>query len=492
MKNISVTKNTIFNILTNFLKILLPLITIPYVSRILGPSNLGKINFMKSFLQYFIVFASLGIPWYANREISKVKNEVDKRSKLFFEIQSIKFITIVIISIIYFFIIYYIPSIVNNNVKLAYYFGILIFISFFDVKWFFQGMGEFGNETKSLLLSNFIYVPLVFLFIKDKNDIYKYTLLFLLSKFLFFIILTFKTNSYLDLSGLSIKKIIGISNINKHLNYIGWFFASQIAVLVYTNLDNLMIGYIQGEKEVGFYFAANRLIRVILPLVTSAGAVLLAKISSLNLKGQKDEINYYLKKSTSLILFIAIPAMIGLFFMADHIIPLLFGAEYNSILTLKILSPLLISIGLSNVYGFQILLPFNKEKQFSLIIIMGAIINITLNLILINSIGYNGAAISTLVSETLIAFVEFLLIKKIVFNIHDWKQIYQFIISSMSMAIFIFVLKRYNFINFNLFWDTIIIIVLSISIYFLSLILFKNKTLSWLLLEKLKINNLIN
>lgn len=480
-KENSVTKNTLYNIFTNVIMIAFPMITVPYISRILGPENLGKVNFVRSIVTYFVVVSGLGIPLYANREISLVKNDLKNRSKVFFEIQIIRLITVFICGFIFILLVYKAPQIVNGNTKLAFILGLLIFSSLININWFFQGMERFDVISRALLFSRLVYLTLVFIFVRKQEDIYNYALVIIIADFIFNFLMLYKSKQSISFSAIKGQSL----SLTSHFKYVGWFFFSQLAILVYTNLDSAMIGYIKNEEQVGHYFVANRLIKIILPIVTSAGTVLLAKISQLKEQGDIDGIKKYLRKSISFVFLVSIPAIVGLMLLSNEIISLVFGTQYNSALTLKILAPLLLVIGLSNIYGIQILIPFGKEKIFSIIIIIGAVINFSLNMVLIRFAGYNGAAISTLLAECIITLLDVILINKIMPDIHDLKGLLQIIIAATFMAIYVLFTKKIIFNQLGNFVGILVIITSAALIYGLILYMQRNDDFLWLLQEKI-------
>jgi O-antigen/teichoic acid export membrane protein len=485
-KNNSVSKNTFYNIFINIIKVLIPLLTIPYISRVLGPKNLGTINFIRSIINYFIIIAGLGIPIYASREIAKFNDDIQKRTKFFIEIEVLRFIMIVVAELIFILLVLKFPQIVKGHIKLSLVFSGLIISSFLNIDWFYKGLGKFNFISNSLIFSKSIYLLLIFIIIKSRQDVYNYALIILLSDLIFNTLMFFVSKYKLDYNNFSLKEI----NLRIHFKFVGWFLFSRLAVLVYTNLDSVMIGYIQNEESVGYYYVANRLVKIILPFVVATGAVLLPEISKLKKNNNYEKITDYLRKSISIMIMVSVPATIGFILLSDKIIPLIFGLQYKSVLTLKILAPLLIIIGFSNIYGTQILLPFNKEKEFSLIIILGAVINFVLNLFLIDLIGHNGAAVSTVIAEFIIAILDYFLVKKIIQNIYNIKNIGHVLISSFVMFIYIFFYKELFFVYMSNIMGLIFIITTSIILYFAILYKLKNEILLYGISKvKNKINN---
>lgn len=480
------SKNTFYNIFINIIKVLIPLLTIPYISRVLGPKNLGTINFIRSIINYFIIIAGLGIPIYASREIAKFNDDIQKRTKFFIEIEVLRFIMIVVAELIFILLVLKFPQIVKGHIKLSLVFSGLIISSFLNIDWFYKGLGKFNFISNSLIFSKSIYLLLIFIIIKSRQDVYNYALIILLSDLIFNTLMFFVSKYKLDYNNFSLKEI----NLRIHFKFVGWFLFSRLAVLVYTNLDSVMIGYIQNEESVGYYYVANRLVKIILPFVVATGAVLLPEISKLKKNNNYEKITDYLRKSISIMIMVSVPATIGFILLSDKIIPLIFGLQYKSVLTLKILAPLLIIIGFSNIYGTQILLPFNKEKEFSLIIILGAVINFVLNLFLIDLIGHNGAAVSTVIAEFIIAILDYFLVKKIIQNIYNIKNIGHVLISSFVMFIYIFFYKELFFVYMSNIMGLIFIITTSIILYFAILYKLKNEILLYGISKvKNKINN---
>lgn len=485
-KKNSVTKNTVFNIISGVFKVVFPMITVPYISRILGPAKLGEVTFIRGIIFYFTSIAGLGINHYATREISKVQNDLIGRSKTFLELQLLHLFTKLPTLIIYYILIFTFPQIVKGNVKLASILGLLIFTSYFIIDWYFKGIEKFDIIYKTMLIGRLIYLPLIFLLVKSPHDIYKYAVIIILVEAITHISEIFigsKSISFAVLKNVKLK-------ITRHIKYVSWFFFSQLAVLVYTRLDLVMIGYLITEEAVGHYYSANRLVRLILPLVTSAGAVLLARISHMKEIGDMEGIKSYLKKSISVVLLVAIPAVVGLFLLSDQIILMIFGNEFHSSLTLKILSFLLIIVGLNNIYGLQVLLAFDREKAYSIIISIGAVINFILNMILIRSMGYNGAAISTVIAEIIILILEYFMVRKIIKELYNFKSVVQILISVLVMGLFVYLSIGFFIKGLGLLLGVILLIIAASIIYFAVLYFFQNESFLWLLREKVlkKIN----
>jgi len=477
----SVLSNSIYNIGSNIVKILFPMLTIPYISRVLGPTNLGKINFIRSIIIYFVTLAGLGIPFYANREIAKVKENKLLMSETFFDIFFIKIVLSLFFEVVFVFLIFKFPSIINYNTKLALILSLLIIAEMFKTRWFFQGIERFDWLYKAMMFSKIVNIILIFTFIKEQQDFLIYAFIIIITLFLNNLFLFVKAFKTVELKRVS----INFFRIKKHFKGIGWLFFAQMAILVYTHLDTVMIGYIQSEADVGQYTVVNRLVRVLMPVFVSISAVLLPRISLLREKNKIKEIENYLSKSISLVLLVGIPAVSGLNILSYEIIHYIFGQQYYSYFALNILSFLLIVIGLNNVFGLQILLPFNEEKKFSLIIIFSAFVNFLLNIILIKKFSFYGAAFATVLAEFIILCLEILVSRKYFSNLFNFKEIAKVLLANSLMLTFVYITKTIFFQKFNFIISFILIIIIASIIYFGLLYIENHKTFKWFIEEKI-------
>ena len=301
----SLTKNYIYNLLYQILKVLLPVITTPYISRVLGAKNIGIYSYTLSISAVFILFGSLGIELYGQREIAYQQDETEKYSKTFWEILIFRFISMTFSLLVFYFAFVY-----TNNVYSTYY-KILMFEiigNMFDISWFFQGLEEFKKTVSRNFLVKIISVACIFMFVKTKNDLSIYFLIYVFSLLLGNLSLWFYLPKYLT----KVKKL----NIIKHLKPTLLLFIPQIAMQIYTILDKTMLGTIIADKsEVGYYDQSQKIIKTLLALVTSLGIVMMPRIASTFAKKDNEKIKKYLSKSFSLTFCISIPMIFGIFFL---------------------------------------------------------------------------------------------------------------------------------------------------------------------------------
>lgn len=476
----SVTKNYIYNLIYQILVLILPLITTPYLSRVLGPENIGIYSYTISIVTYFTLFGSLGISMYAQREIAYVQEDKDKRSKIFFEIYILRFIALSISMIIFYFIF------VRTGVYSTYYKILLLEILAvaIDISAFFQGMEEFKKIVKRNLIIKCISILCIFIFIKQATDLDKYLVIYVLSNFIGNISLWLYLPKYIK--KVSIKSL----ELFQHLKPTITLFIPQIATQVYTVLDKTMIGSLIIEKaEVGYYEQAQKIIVMLLTLVTSLGTVMLPRIANKFANGKKEEIKKNILTSFNFVYFLSIPMFFGVIIVAKDLIPWFLGEEFkNSISIMYVISPIILFIGLSNVIGVQYLLPIKKQKQYTISVLAGAITNFICNLIFIPKFLSVGAAIGTIVAEVVVTGVQFYYVRKD-FNI---KEIIfmssKYFISGMVMLITLLILNYYLLINISVVLRMGIDVIAGIIMYCILLILLKDKFVLELII---KINSII-
>ncbi len=404
----SVTKNYLYNVFYEILVIILPILTTPYVSRVLGAQGIGIYSYTISITTYFILFGSLGIALYAKREIAYVQDDTLKRSKIFWEIILLRFITLGISLLIFYF------TYASHGAYQMYYKILILEIlaNALDVSPFFQGMEEFKKIIGRNLIVKLISVISIFLFIKTENDVNTYLLIYALSTLIGNVSLWLYLPKYIK--KIPLKKL----NFKKHLKPIIILFIPQIATQIYTVLDKTMIGsLIYDKKEVGFYEQSQKIVKLILTIVTSLGTVMLPRIANKFANGKKEEIEKDVFRSMNFVYFLSIPMAFGLIAVAKTFIPLFLGDGFEkSIAITAAISPILLLIGMSNVIGTQFLLPTKRQKEYTLSVIFGALTNLILNFALIPIYKSVGASIATVIAEMVVTLSQIFYIRKI-FNV---------------------------------------------------------------------------
>lgn len=400
----SITKNYIYNVAYQILITILPLITTPYVSRVLNAETIGIYSYTISITTYFILFGSLGVALYGQREIAYYQTDKMKRSKIFWEINILRFVTMTIAMVIYYFIY------VRQGEYKIYYEILLIELlaNCLDISWFFRGIEEFKKTVVRNTIVKLISVALIFTLVKSVDDLYKYFIIYVLSTAIGNISLWLYLPKYIE------KVKINELNILKHLKPTIILFIPQIAVQIYTVLDKTMIGMIVSDKaEVGYYEQSQKIIKLLLSIITSLGTVMLPRMAATFANGDNDKMKEYMKKSFNFVFLLAFPMIIGIDSVASKFVPLFFGNGYEKVTNIiYIISPIILAIGLSNVVGTQYLLPTKRQKEYTISVICGAIINFILNMILIRMFRSLGASIATVIAEFSVTAIQLFAIRK--------------------------------------------------------------------------------
>lgn len=477
MENKSVTRNYIYNLIYQILMLILPLISTPYISRVLGAENIGIYSYTISIITYFILFGSLGITLYAQREIAYVQDNKEKRSKIFWEITIFRCITILIAILIYYIYI-------NENEYQLYYqiLSIEFIATCLDISWFFQGIEEFKKTITRNIIIKLLSIISIFIFVKEKSDLNNYFIIYVVSNLLGNLSLWLYLPRYIQ------KVKIKTLNILKHLKPTISLFIPQIAIQVYVLLDKVMLGMIISDKsEVGYYEQSQKIVKILLTLITALGTVMIPRIANNFIKGEKEKVKQYLLKSFNFVLFLSIPMIAGIIIISDKFVPLFFGNGYDEVIKLMIIiSPILIIIGISNVIGTQYLLPTKRQKEYTISVIIGALVNFILNLILIRKNGAVGASIATVLAETSVTAIQLYFIRK-EFNIKNIvKSIKKYIIAAIIMFLICTLLENVMFNNVSEIVILILQVILGAMIYICTLLyIFKDNFVIYIK-EKLK------
>ena len=425
MNKNNIKKNYIYNLVYQILVMIIPLITTPYLSRVLGAENIGIYSFTLSVTTYFILFGSLGIAMYGQREIAYLQNDIKKRSKIFFEIFLMRCITLNI-SILIFYIVF------CSNGQYNVYYKILLLeliANVVDISWYFQGLEEFKKTVVRNIIVKLISVICIFVFVKETTDLNKYFIIYVLSNFLGNLSLWMYLPKYIQ--KVKLKEL----NLFRHIKPTIMLFIPQIATQLYTVLDKTMIGIIISNKaEVGYYEQAQKIVKLLMTIATSLGTVMMPRIAATFASGNHKKIKDYMNKSFSFILLLAFPLMLGIISISKNFVPLFYGKGYEKVTPLMcIISPIIVLIGLSNVIGTQYLLPTKKQNKYTLSVVIGALVNFILNLILIKYFASIGASTATVIAEFAVTTTQFILVKNEIKFLDVIKLSYKYVIAALIM-----------------------------------------------------------
>ncbi|MCM8709408.1 flippase [Clostridium sp. SYSU_GA19001] len=456
MRQKSLIKNYVYNVSLTLLNMLFPIITFPYVSRVIGAVGVGKVSYATSIVNIFLIFASLGIPVYGVREIAKARDNKIKLSKVFSEIFLINTIAGIVSSVVYYTAVLSLDYFWNERI-LFLLLGSLLILNIFSIDWMYQGLENYGFITIRSIMFKIISIVLLFLLVQNRGDYIIYGAI-----------------SVIALSGANIVNIInsrkyikiGFKNLDfkRHLKPILILFSSQVATNIYINLDSAMLGIISGDKYVGYYSAALKINRMVLGIVTSLGVVLLPRLAYYIKQDMKENFNILIEKSVQFILFLGLPSCVGLYALAPQIIRLFSGDEFiPAVPTMQITVFIIILIGLSNLTGIQILMPLGKERKLLISVIVGAVVDFILNLILIPIFNQNGTAIAFTIAEFLVLAIQLKYTK----NYMKRKIINKKNVHYLIGSIFVFIaVELVKLLNLSDIFTILLSIVFSGSLYF--------------------------
>lgn len=461
-----IVKNYLYNLSYQILVIVVPLITTPYVSRVLGAKGIGTYSYTNSITQYFILLGAIGLNLYGQREIAYCQDNREKYSNKFWEIFLLKVICLTIsIFAFYFMAEFY------TKYRIIFLIQIIdIIAAMFDISWFFQGLEEF----KKIVIRNFIVkltgVLCIFIFVKSSNDLILYILCYsgtiLLGNMSMFIYIPKLVNK------LNIKKL----NITNHIRPAIVLFIPQISISLYTLLDKTMIGLLTGnEAEVAYYEQSQKIIKIALTIITSLGTVMLPRIASIFAKNNHAKIAEYMEQTFHFVFILGLPITFGIIAISPNFVPWFFGDGYSKvILNMMLISPIILAIGLSNVTGTQYLLPIQRQHEYTISVICGSIANFILNICLIPFLLSYGAAIATVFSEFLVTIVQLYFVKNDFCLKKIFKDNVRYLIFSLIMSLIVLYVGNYMTSSILC---TLIQCMLGIIIYLLLLIFTKDQTI---------------
>lgn len=465
-KQKSLKLNFVMNAALTMSSIIFPIVTFPYVSRILMPSGTGRVTFATSLISYFSIFAQLGIPTYGIRACAQVRDDRAKLSKTVHELLIINLIMSFFAYIFFGVALVTVPRLFEDRI-LYIIISSTILLNVIGMEWLYKGLEKYSYITIRSVIFKFIALIAMFVFVHKKDDYIIYGAISIFAASASNILNIIHARKYIDFS------FIGHYDLRKHLKAVLVFFAMSCATTIYTNLDTVMLGFMKSDIDVGYYNAAVKIKVILVQVVASLGGVLLPRCSYYVEKGMWAEFKRICSKALNFVVVIALPLSVYFIIYAQDAIVFLSGAEYlGAIFPMKIIMPTLLFIGITNILGLQILVPLGKERIVLYSEIAGAITDLLLNIILIPKFGASGAAMGTLVAEFVVLSVQYVALRKQLFDIfikiQYWKIIAATIVSAVA-SMFVFYLKLGCFFNI-----VISAIVFGI-IYLLVLLLLKEK-----------------
>lgn len=410
-KQKSLKMNFIMNAILTMSSFIFPLITFPYVSRVLMPAGMGKVNFATSVINYFSMIAQLGIPTYGIRACAIVRDDREKLTRTAHELLIINIVMSIISYLGLFLALAFVPRLQSEH-TLYIIVSFTIILTTIGMEWLYKALEQYTYITVRSLIFKAISVVAMLLLIHSKDDYLLYGAITIFAASASNILNFINIHRYIGL------KPVGNYNIKRHLKPVLVFFSMSVATTIYTNLDTVMLGFMKNDAEVGYYTAAVKIKGILVSIVTSLGTVLLPRASYYIEQGEIKRFNYLSKKAFNFVCLLATPLVIYFIIFAKQGILLLSGNAYGpAILPMQLIMFTVLFIGISNITGIQILVPLGYERIVLLSEIVGAISDLVINYLLIPWLASSGAAIGTLVAEAIVLLVQYFTVRKLVPNL---------------------------------------------------------------------------
>lgn len=472
----SIKKNIAYQTLYQILLIIIPLVTSPYISRVLGANNLGIYSYTQSIAQYFVLFSLLGINNYGNRAIAKSKSNKDQLDKTYSSILALHIIISCIFIVLY---VIYVTIFINNH-KIYFYIQLIYVVSaLFDINWLFFGLEKFKITVTRNAIIKFITVSCIFIFIKNEADLIKYFLILTIGSFISQTVVWIFVKEYVSFIKPTFKEIFF------HLKPLFILFIPVIAVSIYRVMDKIMLGSMVNTMQVGFYELSEKAIAVPLSVITAFGTVMLPRITSLNKIGREEQSIKYIRLSIKYVMLLSLPLSFGISAVSKKFSIIFWGENFfECSRIIMILSLTIPFIALANIIRTQYLLPKNNDKDYIISIILGAIINLVCNIIFIPKYAALGAAMGTLMAEITVCVVQIIF----VWNKIPIYEYIKFIKTPIFFSILMYIIVRFISINtnitvVNLLCEIVIGALIYLTLTFFYLIYTKDKILYNLLLK---------
>jgi O-antigen/teichoic acid export membrane protein len=461
-------KNIFYNVLLAISQVLFPLITFPYLARVLGPDNIGLYNFSESYARYFALVAALGISVYGVREIAKKQDQPKALSNTFTELFLINLIATCVLSVVYICTIIY-SNKLSSNATIFYWSFVFFFFQVFVLEWFFTGINQFKFIAVRFFIIRLVFVAAIFIFIKETNDYVKYMQLQVGLTFFLGVINFVYLFKFIDIKTTKLKDL----NLIKHLKPLFLLFLTIFSISVYLHFDTVLLGILADNESVGYYSAPLKLVKIIIAVLAAITAAMFPKMVQHFEQGDLLQFKKMLNQSFELIMSIGIPTAILVYLLAPEIIFILFGSSFElAIIPLQITAPLILIVSLSTIFGFQILSVHSKDSAILKSAVAGMLFSLTASFLLIPRFKQEGAAYIILCTELLVLSLFIYFSSKVV-QLQNTKQV---VIREIIFAIPYFILP---YLISTLVTGTIIklLIVLSCSLsWFIAIHFFFVKT----------------
>lgn len=464
MNKDGIKKNYIYNLTYQILNLILPLVTTPYISKVLGPGNIGIYSYTYSFVSTFVMVGSLGIATYGQREIASVNDDKEEYSHRFWEIQVVKMLS-VSLSMLF----YLVFALCYKDYRIYFLIQIPYFLAaIFDISWLFQGIEKFKYVALRNICVKLLSLALIFLLVKTKNDLPVYIMLLCISQFAGNVTMWMHLRKYVYVSKVAVR------DLKKHIKPTFIYFVPTISYQIHSVLDKAMLGVLyQDNAENGYYEQAHKIVNMATMVISSYNIVMRSRMTALFVQKKKKEFEVNFNNSLHFISMLVFPMSFGMAGIAANLVPWFLGIEYGKVTTLLLIfCPMFIIQGLRTCIGYNIITPTGMQSKGNIVQVTSAITNVFLNAMLIPKYGAIGATVASVAAEgvVLIGYLhytkEYVRLKNVIY------AGYKYLAASLVMFFALSVLS--NKFDANIL-DTFGLIMLGGIIYFVVLLLFRDE-----------------
>lgn len=421
MKTESVKKNFIYQVAYQVLIILIPMVTAPYISRTIGANGVGIYSYTYSIASYFALVAKLGIEVYGNRAIAAVRDDKEKLNQTFSDLLFIHVFFAFLVVLFYIGYAFVYPSEYTNIVfiQILYVIGEMI-----EVDWLFFGLEKFRVTVTRNSIIKLLTLVAIFLFVKDSNDVWVYCAIMAAG--------TALSQTAVWIFVPSCVKFVkpNFKDAFSHLKPLITFFIPSIAVSLYKVMDKIMLGAMSSTVEVGFYENSEKIVTMVLGLVTALGTVMMPRMTNLAAKGNEEQSKKIINTSINFIMILTLAMAFGIVGVSKVFMPVFFGDEFASCYILVMIIAISMPFcAFANVLRTQFLIPNNHDRIYQGSVISGAVLNLIVNATLIPFLGAQGAAIGTVVAEGSVCVIQGFFSRK-------WLPIWRYIRNAIPYLVY--------------------------------------------------------
>lgn len=455
----SIKKNYLLSLINSGTQILFPLISFPYVSRIMMADGIGQVNFYGSIIQYIILACSLGIPLYGTREVARVRSDPAALQKTTVELLSLhSLLTLVGYAVVG--ILCVTVGRIQQNIPLFLIVSMNLFFTTIGCEWFYQGTEDFGYITVRGIAVKTLSLVFLFAFVHTKAQILLYGLYTVLGSLGGNVFNFIRLGKYVHLREIHWKSL----SLLPHLKASSSVFLFNLVTSVYLQLSTVLLGFIRDDAEVGYYTTGMKIVRMIMMVSSAFGVVMLPRLSNLVAEKRMDEFHALSPRAFEFMFFLTLPMAVGVFFESPFLVRILSGPGFEpAIPVLAITASIIFVIGLSNVLGMQIFYPLGKIGLVNLCTGIGAGVSLVVNLLLIPRMGATGSAIATLLAETAVTLSMLLIGRESIPFRFRWASLSDYVIGAALMGLVLTLLL--HFVHLPDIWMLLLVLAVGLLVY---------------------------